>query len=516
MPDLNTFSKNANFRVAPNVIGDKPKLKGPSKKSIQENSEDDISTTSVLYDKMKEKWDLIEALWGGTLKMREAGRVWLPQEPKERDEHYENRLKRSVLFNAFKATIDRLISKPFSQSVTVSEITENSIERLNLIKDDVDGTGKNITQFGREVFESGLKYGLTHILVDFTRMPEDIQTLEDENIIQPRPFFVHISPPKLIFWDIQENSITRIPTLKEIRIKEVTVERIGENSNVKVVKIRVFKSNVWQIWRFNEEDDTFLLEKEGFNTLKFIPLVTFYARRTGQLTADPPFEDLAWLNLLHWQSSSDQRNILRFARTGILFGTGFTEGELDGIAWGPNTKVESTNEDAKLVTIEYKGTSIKAGEDDLKTLEERMQLLGLQPLIERTVNSTATAKVLDESKTSNDIQAWVRSLENTLIQAYDLGAIWLSQEKVEDLKLNIFSDFAISMHGTKDLESLIKIRRENYITPETFLREVKHRGILAETVEIEEELAELTRSDDTDNINKNAVSGSNERDAQNM
>ena len=39
--------------------------------------------------------------------------------------------------------------------------------------------------------------------------------------------------------------------------------------------------------------------------------------------------DLAWLNLAHWQSASDQRHILHVARVPFLFGRGLSEGEID-------------------------------------------------------------------------------------------------------------------------------------------------------------------------------------------
>ena len=502
---LEQFGRNRTFREAPDLIGSSPKLKNASKQSVKVSDGDSVGVTSILYDMMSKKWDLIEDLWGGTSRMRDAGEKWLPKEPKEEAKSYKNRLNRSILFNALKSTIGRLVSKPFPQSVTVADITDSNIEKLNLLSKDVDGTGRNLTQFSREVFESGLKYGLTHILVDFTNLPSDVETKEDEDFISPRPFFVHVQAPNLIFWDIQEHPVTRLPTLVEIRIKEVTVERRGNNSDVEVIRIRVYKEDVWELWKFNDEDDTFDREKFGVNTFGAIPLVTFYPKRTGQLTGAPPFEDLAWLNLGHWQSSSDQRNILRFARAGVLKALGFGEEELEDIAWGPNFIIKSTNDKAIFDTVEYSGTAIKAGEEDLLRIEERMQLLGLQPFIEHTAQSTATGKVLDESKVVNDIQAWIKSLENTLSTAYDLAAMWLQpdSEGVKDLKLNIFSDFSVSMHGTKDLEALIKMRNMNFITPETFLREVKRRGILSETVEVEEELAELLRSEDNIEIPNN-------------
>jgi hypothetical protein len=42
-------------------------------------------------------WILIEDLMGGTYSMRKKHRRYLPQEPREQDESYDNRLARSVV-----------------------------------------------------------------------------------------------------------------------------------------------------------------------------------------------------------------------------------------------------------------------------------------------------------------------------------------------------------------------------------------------------------------------------------
>ena len=356
MPHLNlaNFGVNANFRVAPNVLGNNPQLKNASKQSVQNDPNvETVGTTSVLYNSMATKWPLIEDLWGGTMTMRRGERQWLPIEPKEEEQMYRNRLDRSILFNAFRATIDRLVSKPFSHAVTISEIS--GPDKLLSIEDDVDGTGKNLTQFSRELFESGLKYGLSHTLIDFTRISDNVETKKDEDSIGTRPFFIHVEPTQLIFWDIQNDPITQVPTLNEIRIRELSIEKVGKFSDKLIETIRVFKKSAWEVWTFNTEAEEYQKTDGGDNSLGIIPLVTFYVRRTGPLTGTPPFEDLAWLNLAHWQSYSDQRNILRFARTGILFGAGFREDEFSGVAWGPNTFIKSTDPETKLTTVEYEG-----------------------------------------------------------------------------------------------------------------------------------------------------------------
>lgn len=86
--------------------------------------------------------------------------------------------------------------------------------------------------------------------------------------------------------------------------------------------------------------------------------------------------DLAWLNLAHWQSASDQRHILHVARVPILFGRALqvADGEIE---IGPNRLILADDPAAGLRFVEHFGTAIAAGRQDLVDLEDRMAVLGL-------------------------------------------------------------------------------------------------------------------------------------------
>jgi hypothetical protein len=94
----------------------------------------------------------------------------------------------------------------------------------------------------------------------------------------------------------------------------------------------------------------------------------------------PALQDLADLNVAHWQSQSDQRNILHVARVPILFGAGIP----DDVEGQPGFKVSAgsftraTDPAAKLMFVEHSGAAIGAGDADLKNLEFQMQAMGLQ------------------------------------------------------------------------------------------------------------------------------------------
>tara|TARA_R110002012_G_scaffold60605_2_gene158562 strand:+ start:6876 stop:8276 length:1401 start_codon:yes stop_codon:yes gene_type:complete len=440
-----------------------------------------VDEKSKAYTEMARRWDLIEDLLGGTLAMRDAQQKWLPQETQESPLAYRARLDRSYLYGAFTDTVKKLSAKPFSKPV---DAKEGLTPQLEDIADDADLNGRDITSFARDIFEDGITYGLAHILIDYPAIGAGLN-LAEERATGARPYFVRIKPTDLIAWQSTKQADgTEVVT--QIRFKENRIEVDGFEEKV-VEYIRVITETEWQLWR--EKDGDWLLAEEGLHSFGEVPLATFYTARDGFMSARPPLEDLAWLNLAHWQSLSDQRNILRFARMGILFASGFSEEEIEGgVTIGASQLTASTNPDAKLSYVEHSGNAIGAGEADLSKLEARMEVLGLQPLVASTGNATATARALDEAKTHSNIQAWIRGLENTLEQAYEKAGQWVASELPTDFTIDVFSDFGVTMSAGEDIKSLIAMKQAGMISHKTFLQEVKRRGLLDDGVLADDEI----------------------------
>ncbi len=97
-----------------------------------------VATPSIDYDQMSDKWELINDLLGGTKAMHEAGEKWLPIEAAESSSAYDARLSRSILFNGLRDTINKLKNRPFTHSITVTDLPE----QISYLEDDVDGNNK--------------------------------------------------------------------------------------------------------------------------------------------------------------------------------------------------------------------------------------------------------------------------------------------------------------------------------------------------------------------------------------
>lgn len=451
--------------------------------------EDKVEAPSVLYQQMLLKWDLLHDLRGGTTAMRQAESRWLPREAHETEGNYKARLNRTILFNGYSNAIEKLIAKPFAKPV-VTLNTAPTDERLTAMLDDVDRSGQDLTQFGRALFDSCLTYGLTHILVDYP-VVEKSATLADEKAIQARPVFIHVKPPQLIGWRTVVMPSGEI-RLTMIRMYEKRVEDVGEYGDEEVEYIRVYTETTWELWRKAPSDKKYLLQSEGDHSFGAVPLVTIYFKRTGMMLGDPPLEDLAWLNLAHWQSWSDQRNILRFARIGILFAKGLSEEQVEqGFTIGPSQVIATTNTEADMKYVEHQGAAIKAGDDDLTKLEARMEMLGMQPLFQQVGNITATQKGIEESARLTWIQAWIRASETGMLQAFKIAAKWIGQEIPDDWEIEINDDFSLLDKATDDCDFLLKMCLANKLTDRTMMLEVKRRGLLGEDLDIDQELDDL-------------------------
>lgn len=449
-------------------------------------NKDRVDLESADYEAMSRKWELLHDLLGGTLAMRDAGTKWLPMEPRESVQAYDARLGRSVLYEAFKDTIQKLVAKPFSKPVKVQD---GLPARLEMMEDNIDRNGRDITVFAKDLFQDAVTHGLTHFLVDYPVIEGPIR-LDVARKLNINPFFTHLSPKNIIGWRSRKG-IGGEEVLSQIRICYSRYEPSGSYGEELVTYYRVIDETKWELWKKTESSDEAALVGGGPNRFPGgrIPLVTIYLDQTGFMKADPVLEGLGWLNLSHWQVSSDVRNAIRFASVGMWSGTGITEDELEkGFEIGPARFLGSTNENAEFGVVEAKGTAIEIAEKHIQGLEARMEVLGLQPYMRKTGTITATGRAIDESRNQSNILSWIRRLESGLELGYKYSGEWVRLENQisDDFGVDIFSEFSLSMAAEKDLEILLKMALNDRIPNDVFLMEVQRRGTLSDIWDVED------------------------------
>ena len=441
----------------------------PTSRTVIPRAEDaGPAVPSIEYVKMQEDWHLLIALWGGTKSMRKAGETYLPREAGESREAYEARKGRTFLYPAFKNTIQRLAGSAFLKNVVV----ENVPAELEYLEHFFDSEGRSITEVAYDLMVDQLRFGKAHGLMDYPESTHNL-TLADERALKIRPYFTRIDPRDLIGW--RSRRVGGADILDQIRIQEIIVEPYDDFGEIEVFRVRVFYPDRVDMYRTSNEDGVVFDYSIPF-TLGHIPLVTAYGEKTGFLTAKSPLEDLGWLNLRHWQSTSDQNNVLHVSRVPIFFAKGFAEGELNAVTFGAHRGISTSSENADISYVEHTGAAIGAGEDDLSRLEEQMYRAGADLMVSKSVaRQTASARQTDRTESMSVVQTIIDSLERCLENAYELAGQWIGVD-ASDVKVRIGEEFALNDPNPTD--SLLKLN----LSDEDLRRELVRRGIITDMV----------------------------------
>ena len=446
-------------------------------------------TPCAEYDAMASHWTAIDALMGGTQGMRAQGKTYLPKFAAEKEDEWQDRCNNSTLFNAYRQTVRSLSAQPFRKPVTL----EVNLPELEVLEQDADRTGRDLTGFARDILVDLLLYGKSHILVDKpdTRGMEGTPTLADADRYGIRPYFVKPAVSSVIAWSGQ--TISGVDQLSQVRIRESRIEQSGAWGQRVVSRVRVLypdRTDIYELALSGDQRSTWVLVDSIPQALGCIPMVTIYGNRTGFLTALPPLEDLADMNVKHWQTQSDQDSILHFARVYLLAFLGFEEKQVQVVQLGNARGIVSNNPLAKVQVVEHTGNAIKAGTDDLARKEKHMEAMGAEMLMPREGNVLATVRAIDHVEAISDLQAFCRNAETGLQEAFRLAGQWIGRQDAE-AQVDIYQDFGMGLVADKSLVELRADYMARAITLRTYLLERQRYGLYSDSLDVDAEIAAL-------------------------
>jgi hypothetical protein len=438
---------------------------------------------------MAANWPIVDALLGGTPAMRSAAKTYLPQWPGESDDAYKSRKDTATLFNAFGRTVEVLTGKPFSKPVTPSD---DMPARILTWCDDIDLQGRNLHAFAASLTEAALSHGIEGILVDYPQA-QNVRTKAEESAAGIRPYWVQIHAGNILGWKSQR--INGAEVLTQMRLLEQVVEDDGEFGENVIEQVRVLYPGKWQTWRESEKVDAngkkeWVLHDEGVTTIKVIPFVPTYGRRTGFMTATPPLLELAHMNVEHWQSKSDQQTILHVARVPVLFGKMLAEDTQ--IVVGAGSMISSDNPQGDLKYVEHTGEAIEAGRLSLLDLEDRMRQVGAELLVIKPGKTTVAQTVAENEAGMCALQRLVEDVEDAIDAALQLTALWIGEKQGGHVQ--IFKDFGVSTLAEASIDLLRDMNVDGTFSDESLFNEAKRRGYISQEVTWDDEKARIKQN----------------------
>ncbi|TXM68187.1 DUF4055 domain-containing protein [Methylobacterium sp. WL120] len=464
------------------------------------------SVRSAASQQMQIRSQMMRSVYGGTELMRLREKDFLPQYDKESNKRYEARLQSTFALNKLREAVDAASAKPFKTVLTLS----NSDPDLDLLLKNCDLMGNHMHIFGHTWFNDAMLIGQSHILVDHpTTM--NLPNLGAQKAAGVRPFFKMIKDDNLLA-AYQENN-GGVIRVNHARIADYRVGRADDFSEIIINQIYVLEIEpgaevgVVQLWEqpAASSGGEWTLMSETPLTVPEVPLVTLNAgEKEANFVTRPVFLDLAYKQIEHWISSSDQRSILSAGRFPMLAASGVEldpDDDEEGFAIGPYKVLYSPDAAGRWYYVEPKGTAIESGFKDLEMLEMQMNMMALNPTT-ATGNQYVAKDERDvqETRTHSVVHDLALACRDGLKKAVQFAGAWTGKD-YSNVLVNMNADFTNTADKMAQITLLLSAYEKRGISRETFLSESRNLDFLSDDFD---PVAELARMAAVDAVEKGA------------
>ncbi|WP_315729814.1 DUF4055 domain-containing protein [Bradyrhizobium sp. SZCCHNRI2010] len=457
---------------------------------------------SAAAQTMQSRVQLMRDVYGGTETMRAGGQTYLPQYEKESDARYNARLASTFALNKLREAVDAASAKPFRSLIKL----QNTDPDLDQWVQDVDLQGNHLHVFAHQYFNDAMLDGMCHILIDH---PDtfNLPSYAAQKAANIRPFMklfktnrVIAAYDEYIGGDIKTYHV-RIQTQRAIR--DQYREFLYDQLRVIEVEPGADKGIV-QLWErrgsaaSTEGGGGWIFVGETELNMDEVPFVTLYAGdKEGDYLVKPIFQDLAYKQIEHWISSSDQRSILSAARFPMLACSGvqIDPDEEKNFAIGPYKVLYAPEANGRWYYVEPRGSAIQSGADDLARLELQMDMLALNPVPGTSRQYVAkNERDIQETRVHSVVHDMAIRCQDSIEKAIQFMGKWVGRD-YSQVQAILNTEFSNTTDRINEVKELVNIYEKRGISRETLLREVYKRNLLGDDFNLQNELVAMAAID---------------------
>lgn len=455
--------------------------------SLTSLDQDNVATPSLSYQRMRVYWDVIDAVRGGTFKIRELNEAFLPKEPGEGKESYRRRLGRVILSPWYTRLVRGLVGMVLRKPVRLENQTLRERDWQTLLShlDDVNLQGDNLQTFVKSVFESAIDYNYAGILIEYPNT-EGVTSQADELQLGIRPYWVLYPATEILGLRWRQQGSQR--QLTQVRLKQQISEQVGEFGEAEIDQVLVYdlvdspdgERVRWRIFREVEDEGsknkkTWAVYSSGVLSLAEIPFVLCYTDKNCRLELPPPLLEVAYLNLRHFQLTADLDHALHVASLPRLFIFGVAPEEIGAID-SIDEAICVPRAEARVDWLSANLESFAPLQSRISEIEQQMSVLGLSTIVTpKNVGESAEAKRLDRTQGDSMIAVVAQSLQNALNGCLYFHLKYLGIQGEASCQVN--RDFDVIPLDPQTLTALYQIRQGGDLTQETFLELLKQSEI---------------------------------------
>ena len=425
-----------------------------------------VNDAAAAWYAMEPHWILIEDLLQGTYGMRRKHRRYLPQEPREQDESYDNRLSRSVC-PPYYQRLERMLAGMLTRKpVRLNDTSDIIREQLF----DVDLQGNDLNVWTYETARKMVRYGHIGVLVD---APAD----------GGRPYWVTYTPRQILGWRSEAKEGQQQLTM--LRLAETVTIPDGVYGEKVVDQIRVLTPGQFQLHQKKDTGD-FELVDEGTTSISEIPFSVAYANRLGFMESRPPLEDIAELNMKAYQVQSDLDNQLHISAVPMLAFYGFPS-SAEEVSAGPGEAIAFPAE-GRAEYIEPQGRSFDAQFKRLEGIAMQINELGLSAVLGQKLSAeTAEAKRIDRSQGDSTMMVIAQNVQDMIDNCLQYHAQYLGQGNAAG-GCTVNRDFVGARLEPADIKELRELYTAQVIGKETLLKELADGEVFSDDFDVDTEM----------------------------
>jgi len=433
---------------------------------------------------MLDIYNTIDDCVAGEQQVKGRGTVYLPKPnvsdtSQENTQRYLDYLQRAVFYNVTGTTLDGLLGQIFRKE-TQKEVPSD----LEIMFEDVDGSGIGLDQFAKKCCAEVLMGGRAGVLVDYpqTDGPASRADLESGNI---RPTMRLYRSRDIINWRLEDFGAKKKFTLLVLKETSETLKTDGfETEYNDLWRVLRLEDGVYTQEIYTEKNSQmFVTDKvivRGANgaPLDEIQFEIIGVRNNDVTPVKPPLYDIAALNIAHYRNSADYEESSFICGQPTPYFSGLTEEWVKDVLKG---EIQLGSRAAVPLPMDGTAGLIQAAPnmvpfEAMQHKERQMIALGAKLVQDKQVQRSATEAGIEASSEASILQSIAKNVSIALQDGLKRACLFVGTNP-EGILYKLNTEFDLSTLNPQKIAEILKLWQAGAITFEEMRKTMKDAGI---------------------------------------
>lgn len=438
-----------------------------------------VETTREEYTTSLKKYEMIDDALNGELAVKAKGVKYLPAPVFTEDDpaRYAAYSTRAVFYNVTLPTRDALVGQIFLRPPKI-ELPD----QLKILETNINGEGLSLSLLVKKAANHVVPFGRGGFLADFPETGGRELTVKDVESGDYSPFIQFYSPWAIINWQVEK--IRNKQKLTLLVLKEAYETRTANDFKIEVkVRHRVYRlvNDVCSVEIYEEsisKSKTVVKDYKGI-PLTEIPFEFIGSENNDADVDEPPFYNLANLNIAHFRNSADYEESVFLVGQPTPVYSGLTEDWVnnyfkDGVPFGSRASVPlPENATAMLLQALPNSMAFEA----MVHKEEQMIAIGAKIINPNRTVERKEAEIEIEAASQKSVLMTIKdNLQQALVLSLKRCCSFVGADP-ESIKIELNDNFDLTSMSAEQLRYLTEVYQGGGIAFTEYRENLRRSGI---------------------------------------